>query len=125
MGVASWVSHRILIFKIYDMDNNKDQLPQHVREEKEKVQRQQIMFEEFMNDVKTNPRYKDFFKGVDESGINTFTLQYARHKVSLIEYDDLYLKLELKRANKFRDLAVDSLYVIQQKKLTTAECLWN
>lgn len=109
-------------------DENKrniDNLPKHVKENIDKQIDNAILHEQIKQDLLTNPKYDSFFEKYHKCSKEGFAETYKWKKASWIEYGDMYLKNEQDRMFKYKNMAEDCLWQIQQKKLFDFQCRWR
>lgn len=88
---------------------------------KERVQEQ----EELEKDLRTNPRYKDFFSQYRPDSVESFIKEYARSRSHWVEHGEWMLKQAQDYKNLYTEMAEDALWEIQQKKLFNLQCEWR
>lgn len=81
--------------------------------------------EDFENDLRTNPRYQDFYKNYAPESIENFILYYASSKYSLYQNKMIYYENADYERSKFLLEAERFLTVILHKKLFNLQCLWR
>lgn len=80
---------------------------------------------EIENDLKTNPKYKEFFEMYNPSSIDGFISHYKHKKASWLTYGEMYKNKKDNWDLYYRNLAMQKLWEIQQKKLFDLQCLWR
>ncbi len=82
--------------------------------------------QEFMKDLRENPRYKAFYDKYDPVSVDSFIVRYAAHKIRLIGSMDYYLELKDETKElRYRDRTEAIFWLIAQKKLFNMQCLWR
>jgi len=76
-------------------------------------------------DLRTNPRYKNFFEKYSAQSVERFIDYYAREKASCLCFGDMYVEEEDNLRQRFIDIAKERLWDIQQKKLFNLQCQWR
>ena len=95
------------------------------REGLERVAKEQKVFEDILEDLNTNPLYKEHFEKYHPHSVFMFKNNYAKFKANAILYGYLYLKQDEEKTLQYRKQAVDCMWEIQQKKLFTLQCQWR
>jgi len=80
----------------------------------------------FIDDLKTNEKYKDYFSKYDPISVESFILQYAERKTHLIEYYKIYLDKENHdKEYVYKEDTLNRFNMIKQKKLWDMQLLWR
>ncbi len=80
---------------------------------------------EIDNDLRTNPKYREFYDKYRPSSIEDFIKRYAIKKNLWIKYGELYVQQKEKRTLRYKTIARMLLSEIQQVKLFNMQCLWR
>ncbi len=80
----------------------------------------------FINDLKTNEKYKAYFSKYDPTSIESFILQYAESKIHLIQCYTVYLDKENHdKEYVYKEDTLEKFNMIKQKKLWDMQLLWR
>lgn len=109
------------------MDQGKlpEGLPEKVQKEIIKTIDRQELITEIEHELRTHPRYKEFFNKYHPRSVELFINQYKLQKASLIEFGEMYSRMEEQRTLKYAEIAYNKLWEIQQKKLFNLQCQWR
>ena len=108
------------------MENDPNQfLANHIKEGKERVEKEQQFYEEILNELETLPKYQAFFKKYHPHSVLKFKQEFARYKANCIFHEQTFRKMEEEDLLLYHDAAVNCLWEIQQKKLFTLQCQWR
>jgi hypothetical protein len=112
---------------ITDMNKNNQemQLPAHVQEKFEEEIRVEIIRQQTEEDLKSNPVYQEFFNQFNPHSVESFIKNYARRKALYITRGQEYLNLQEQSDLKYKMMAEEALWAIQQKKLFNLQCQWR
>ncbi|MDP3149156.1 MAG: hypothetical protein Q8N83_08510 [Ignavibacteria bacterium] len=80
---------------------------------------------EIENDLRTNPKYRDFYEQYRPSSIEDFIKSYTQKKMLWIKYGEVYVESKQNRALRYKTIARKLLSEIQQVKLFDMQCLWR
>ncbi|MCK9210553.1 MAG: hypothetical protein M0P61_06955 [Ignavibacteriaceae bacterium] len=80
---------------------------------------------EIEEDLRTNPKYQDFYQQYRPSSIEDFIKGYIKKKMLWIKYGELYVQGGQKRALRYKTIAKQLLWEIQQVKLFDMQCFWR
>lgn len=103
-------------------DNN---IPQFILQNIEREKRIGEMISEFKDDLKNNPRYKEFFSQYDQASVDSFIENYATKKASFITFGEMHRENEEKKFLRYLQEAEERLWEIQRKKLFNLQCEWR
>lgn len=106
-------------------NNQEMNLPPHVQEKFEEEIRVEIIRQQTENDLRTNQIYQEFFKQFNPNSVETFIKNYARRKALYLTRGQEYLNLQEQSDLKYKMLAEEALWAIQQKKLFNLQCQWR
>ena len=105
--------------------NNTDKLvPGNPREE-DKNQDIKNIQEEIEKDLRENPKYNSFFEKYHPNSKDLFIDSYKWKKSDWLKYEDIYLNSEEESVFKYKIMAEECLWQIQQKKLFNLQCEWR
>ena len=102
-----------------------DNLPSHTKEKIEEQIDYGKKTIEIEKDLRTNPRYKEFFDRYTPSSVDSFIKHYAANKTRYLKYGEMFKSEEEKRSLQFLDEAQERIWDIQQKKLFDLQCQWR
>lgn len=105
------------------MDEN--EIPRFIREKIEKEKNFGQLVAEIRTDLKNNEKYKPFFDRYNSRSIDSFIDSYAFKKASYLTYGQWYIEREHEEVLKYRLIAEERLWEIQQKKLFNLQCMWR
>ncbi len=80
---------------------------------------------EILEDLKKNPKYKEYFKDFNKQTVNMFIKMFADAKFRYLKYGEMYLKQEDQESSRYKARAEQYFWQIQQKKLFDKQCLWR
>lgn len=105
--------------------NNPDKLlTGNPREEDKKNDIKNIQ-DEIEKDLRDNPKYKSFFEKYHPNSKDLFIDSYKWKKSDWLKYEDIYLNSEEEAVFKYKIMAEECLWQIQQKKLFNLQCEWR
>jgi|YNPMSStandDraft_2_1061718.scaffolds.fasta_scaffold00120_3 hypothetical protein len=107
----------------YEENNRRNKMRKELEQEiaKEAVEK----YQEFIEDLKTNPKYKEYFERFNYASVQNFIQAYALKKYAMLKYGESYLKNEEREFLQKKQKAERRLWEIQQKKLFNLQCLWR
>jgi hypothetical protein len=109
-----------------EMENeNKENLPEHLKQEVDDAQREAVARMEIEYELRNNPKYKEFFATYHPDDIEEFIKSYARRKVTWINWGKFYYEHNEDHQLRFYNQAQSCLWQIQQKKLFNLQCQWR
>lgn len=100
-------------------------MPPHIQEKFEEEIRVEIIRQQTEQDLKTNPVYQEFFTQFNPASVETFIRNYARRKAFYITRGQEYINQEEQTAFRYKLIAEEGLWAIQQKKLFNLQCQWR
>lgn len=80
---------------------------------------------EIEKDLRTNPKYKDFYERYHPASIENFIESYKKRKARWLKYGEKRIEDEQNRILKYKTFAKNILWQIQQVKLFNTQCLWR
>ncbi len=101
------------------------QLPRQVQEKFEEEIRVELIRQQTELDLKSNPVYQEFFSQFHPTSVETFIRNYARRKAVYMINGPHYLNMQEQGGLKYKILAEEGLWAIQQKKLFNLQCQWR
>jgi hypothetical protein len=105
--------------------DNKDQLPAHLKQEVDEAEKEAVARMEIEYELRNSHKYKDFFSAYHPDDVEEFIKNYARRKVSWINWGRYFYEHNEDRELRFYNLTSDCLWQIQQKKLFNLQCQWR
>ena len=97
--------------------NTQSQLPPHVQQQFDEEIRMEIIRQQTEQELRINPTYHLFFCNYNERSVDAFIRNYARKKANYITKGPSYMKAQEHEQLKYKVLAEEALWAIQQKKL--------
>jgi len=76
-------------------------------------------------DLRTNPKYRDFYDQYSPSSIESFIQYYTHKKFLWVKFGEVYVQIKLDRTLKYKTIARKLLTQIQQVKLFDMQCFWR
>jgi len=104
---------------------NLDEIPKKFRDNIESELDRAKLEKEIEVDLRTNPRYKDYFSKFKDFWVEDFIKGYPFKKAMWIKYGKFYCDEEEKRHFRYSTLAESCMWQIQQKKLFDLQCRWR
>lgn len=77
------------------------------------------------DELNNNPVYRDFFSQFNRASVETFIRNYAHRKAFYLTYGSDFIKHSSQREHRYRLIAEQALWTIQQKKLFNLQCYWR
>ncbi len=105
--------------------NTQKQLPAHIQQQFDEEIQMEIIREQTEQELRINPAYHLFFVNYNERSIEAFIKNYARKKAAYITKGPTYIKIDEQGQLKYKILAEEALWAIQQKKLFNLQCQWR
>ena len=105
--------------------NNPDKLLTGNPKEDDKKKDIQNIQEEIEKDLRENPKYNVFFEKYHPNSKDLFIDSYKWKKSDWLKYEDIYLNSEEEAVFKYKVVAEECLWQIQQKKLFDLQCQWR
>ncbi|MDO7877236.1 hypothetical protein Q5H93_20995 [Hymenobacter sp. ASUV-10] len=93
------------------------------RADEEQAQARQV--DAFIDDLRTNPRYRPWLEQFHPDSIGDFIRHYALEKGRVLRYGDSSTRWLQERITEYTDAAYERLWDIQQKKLFDLQCRWR
>lgn len=85
----------------------------------------EIIREQTEQELRVNPAYQLFFVNYNERSVEAFIKNYARKKATYVTKGPSYIKAQEQEQLKYKVLAEEALWAIQQKKLFNLQCQWR
>jgi len=104
---------------------NPKELPKHVSDDIKKKEEYGKNIVKFENELKSDPKYREYFKKYNETSWDGFVHHYARQMASCLRFGEFYVNKLEKRELKYYNAAEANLWHIQQKKLFNLQCQWR
>lgn len=76
-------------------------------------------------ELRSNPLYHDFFQQFNAASVESFIRSYARRKAFYLTRGREYLQEEEQQMFRYKMLAEECIWAIQQKKLFNMQCQWR
>jgi hypothetical protein len=92
---------------------------------KEELQEQEEIFNNFLTDLNTNPKYQDYFSKYHPDSVIRFKEEFARYKTLSLALESYFRKKEEKLVHRYLDIAYRLLWEIQNFKLLQLESKWR
>ena len=105
--------------------DNPDELPEHLKKQEEELKKQIQSVKETEDDMRSNPRYKEFFEPYSESSVESFITRYASMKQMYLLNGDRWVESAENDSLRFTNLAENCLKEILRKKLFNLQCQWR
>jgi len=101
------------------------ELPKNIADniEKEKEMGKKITATE--KQLRSDPKYREYFKDYTDSSWESFVRHYAFVKSLASGNKELYVKMQEDKELEFYNNAEEAIWEIQQKKLFNYQCLWR
>lgn len=80
---------------------------------------------EILEDLNNNSRYKKFYDRYNSSSVESFKTHYAGKKAFAILYGEMYEGIENGMMLRYKEMAEDHIWRIQQRKLFDLQCRWR
>lgn len=103
----------------------KEELPPHIQQQFDEEIRMEILRQQTEEELRLNPTYHLFFVNYNERSVDAFIRNYARKKAAYIVKGPSYIRIQEQKELKYKVLAEEALWAIQQKKLFNLQCQWR
>ena len=100
-------------------------LPQHVKEKFDEEIKAELIRQQTEDELKSNPAIQSYFSSFNKFSVEGFIRNYAIKKSVYITQGPVILNNREKEELKFKVLAEEALWSIQQKKLFNLQCEWR
>lgn len=101
------------------------EVPPHIQEKFEEEIRVELIRQQTEDELKSNPLYQEFFAQFNPASVETFIKNYARRKAYYLTRGQEYIKQEEQTGFRYKMIAEEALWAIQQKKLFNLQCQWR
>ena len=101
------------------------EMPPHVQEKFEEEIRVEIIRQQTEEDLRSNPVYQEFFARFNPGSVESFIRNYARRKAFYLTRGQEYITQEEQSSFRYKMIAEEALWAIQQKKLFNLQCQWR
>jgi hypothetical protein len=102
-----------------------DKFPQYTKENIEKQVNSGKTSIEIETDLRTNPRYQEFFNRFRAYSVESFIKHYSFKKSMYLQYGEMYKETQERESLQFLEEAQERIWDIQQKKLFNLQCQWR
>lgn len=103
-------------------DQSFENLSTYGKDEINRTLKREKIVKEVEEDLKNNPRYKDFYENYSPYSIKSFIESYKSGKANWVMWGENFTEMEQKKILKYTNLADKMLWEIQQKKLFNLQC---
>ena len=100
-------------------------VPAHLQDKFEEELRVEIIRQQTEEELRSQTIYQDFFKQFNSHSVESFIKNYARRKALYLTRGEEYINLQEQKDLKYKMLAEEALWAIQQKKLFNLQCQWR
>ena len=100
-------------------------LPQHVQEKFDEEIKAELIRQQTEDELKNNPAIQEYFSEYNKFSVDGFIRNYAIKKSIYITQGPVILNNRENEELKFKVLAEEALWSIQQKKLFNLQCEWR
>ncbi|MBL7923703.1 MAG: hypothetical protein JNL88_05855 [Bacteroidia bacterium] len=100
-------------------------MPPHIQEKFEEEIRVEIIRQQTEEDLRTNPSYQEYFSQFNPASVESFIRNYARRKAFYLTRGQDYIQQEEQHTFRYKLIAEEGLWAIQQKKLFNLQCQWR
>ncbi len=107
------------------MKQQLQQLPAHVQEKFDEEIRAELIRQQTEEELRSNPLIQTYFSCYNEQSVESFIRNYARKKAIYVTKGPAYVNIKEQEDLKFKMMAEEALWSIQQKKLFNLQCQWR
>lgn len=107
------------------MKQNIQQLPAHVQEKFDEEIKAELIRQQTEEELRSNPMIQSYFSTFNEQSVESFIRNYARKKAIYITKGPVYINIKEQEDLKYKFMAEEALWSIQQKKLFNLQCQWR
>ena len=100
-------------------------VPTHLQDKFEEEIRVEIIRQQTEDELRSHSIYQEFFKQFNPHSVESFIKNYARRKALYLTRGQDYMNLQEQKDLKYKMLAEEALWAIQQKKLFNLQCQWR
>lgn len=101
------------------------QFPAHIQEKFEEEIRLELIRQQTEDDLRSNFVYQEFFAQFNAGSVDLFIRNYARRKAVYMTRGPQYISQKEQQGIRFKVMAEDAIWAIQQKKLFNLQCQWR
>lgn len=101
------------------------EMPPHIQEKFEEEIRVELIRQQTEQELKSNPVYQEFFSQFNPGSVESFIRNYARRKAFYLTRGQEYIQQEEQSGFRYKMIAEEALWAIQQKKLFNLQCQWR
>ncbi len=107
------------------MKQQTQHLPAHVQEKFDEEIKAELIRQQTEEELKNNPSIQNYFSKYNEQSVESFIRNYARKKAIYITKGPVYINIKEQEDLKYKLMAEEALWSIQQKKLFNLQCQWR
>jgi hypothetical protein len=107
------------------MKQQLQQLPVHVQEKFDEEIKAELIRQQTEEELRNNPLIQSYFSVYNQQSVESFIRNYARKKAIYITKGPAYINIKEQEDLKYKMLAEEALWSIQQKKLFNLQCQWR
>jgi hypothetical protein len=107
------------------MKQQLQQLPAHVQEKFDEEIKAELIRQQTEEELKNNPLIQAYFSTYNQQSVESFIRNYARKKAIYITRGPAYINIKEQEDLKYKLMAEEALWSIQQKKLFNLQCQWR
>jgi hypothetical protein len=100
-------------------------VPSHLQDKFEEEIRVEIIRQQTEDELRSQSIYQEFFNQFNPHSVESFIKNYARRKALYLTRGQEYINLQEQKELKYKMLAEEALWSIQQKKLFNLQCQWR
>jgi len=100
-------------------------VPSHLQDKFEEEIRAEIIRQQTEDELRSQSIYQEFFNQFNPHSVESFIKNYARRKALYLTRGQEYINLQEQKELKYKMLAEEALWSIQQKKLFNLQCQWR
>lgn len=123
--LRTFAVQRPVIFNAMNKQIQDLKVPAHLQDKFEEELRVEIIRQQTEEELRSQSMYQEFFKQFNPHSVESFIKNYARRKALYLTRGQEYLNLQEQKDLKYKMLAEEALWAIQQKKLFNLQCQWR
>ena len=100
-------------------------LPPHIQEKFDEEIKAELIRQQAEETLRTNPLIQQYFAGFNAQSVENFIRNYSRKKAIYLTKGTSYNNIIEQQELKFKVMAEEALWAIQQKKLFNLQCQWR
>lgn len=108
-----------------EVNQENPELPKYIADNIEKDKERGKFQMTIEKQLRSDPKYREYFKEYTDSSWDSFVQHYAMTKAYAFQNSELYIRQQEEKELEFYTKAEDALWEIQQKKLFNYQCLWR